>query len=262
MSTAVQPAADITITAPTVEAPMSEAGAVLQIIERAARDPSVDIGKMRELLAMRNEMMAFEAKREYQKAMTAAQTEMRPVAVDASNPQTRSRYATFHALDGALRPIYTRHGFSLSFGTADGAPADHIRLTCQILHDGGHVEVKHLDMPSDGKGAKGGDVMTKTHATGAAVTYGRRYLEGMIFNIAISQDDDGNSASSPDLAQSITADQFRELQQLLEESNSKEADMLKFVKAETVEGMTLAQYAKAKAIMVHKIGLFKQKGAK
>jgi hypothetical protein len=48
-------------------------------------------------------------------------------------------------------------------------------------------------MPSDGKGAKGGDVMTKTHATGAASQYGMRYLLKMIFNVAIGEDDnDGN----------------------------------------------------------------------
>ena len=48
-------------------------------------------------------------------------------------------------------------------------------------------------MPADGKGAKGGDVMTKTHATGAAVSYGMRYLLKMIFNVAVGEDDtDGN----------------------------------------------------------------------
>ena len=46
------------------------------------------------------------------------------------------------------------------------------------------------------KGAKGGDVMTKTHAAGSALTYGQRYLLKMIFNIAIGSDDDGNAASS------------------------------------------------------------------
>lgn len=194
MSTAVK---QLDLPAPQVPQPTSETGAVLAIIERAARDPSVDIGKMRELLAMRNEMMAFEAKREFQAAMNAAQTEMLPVAVNANNPQTKSRYATFEALDGALRPIYTKHGFSLSFGTAEGAPPEHVRITCRVSHRAGHVETPHLDMPADGKGAKGGDVMTKTHATGAAITYGRRYLEGMIFNIAISRDDDGNGAKLP-----------------------------------------------------------------
>src|SRR5690606_15862485 len=52
-------------------------------------------------------------------------------------------------------------------------------------------------MPADGKGAKGGDVMTKTHAAGSAMSYGQRYLLKLIFNVAIGEnDDDGNSAGS------------------------------------------------------------------
>ncbi len=240
--------------------PLSEGAAVLQIIERAARDPSVDIGKMRELLAMRNEMMAQEAKREYNKAMTAAQTEMLPVSVNASNPQTQSRYATFHALDGALRPIYTKHGFSLSFGTAEGAPEDCVRVMCQVSHAAGHVEEKHLDMPADGKGAKGGDVMTKTHATGAALTYGRRYLEGMIFYISIAPDDDGNGASKTNHTL-IDAEQFRELQDLIEKSDSVEEKLLAYVKAESLEKLNITQFNMAVAAM-NKMIAKKKAGAK
>jgi len=48
-------------------------------------------------------------------------------------------------------------------------------------------------MPADGKGAKGGDVMTKTHAAGAAGSYGARYLIKGIFNVAVGDDGlDGN----------------------------------------------------------------------
>jgi hypothetical protein len=48
-------------------------------------------------------------------------------------------------------------------------------------------------MPTDGKGAKGGDVMTKTHAAGAGMQYGMRYLLKGIFNVAIGEEDkDGN----------------------------------------------------------------------
>ena len=54
-------------------------------------------------------------------------------------------------------------------------------------------------MPADGKGAQGRDVMTRTHATGSAVSYGRRYLLLMIFNIAVGgEDDDGNAAGKRD----------------------------------------------------------------
>jgi hypothetical protein len=52
-------------------------------------------------------------------------------------------------------------------------------------------------MPSDGKGAKGGDVMTKTHATGAAMSYGARYLLKFIFNIAVGEEDSDGNVPTP-----------------------------------------------------------------
>jgi hypothetical protein len=61
-------------------------------------------------------------------------------------------------------------------------------------------------MPADGKGARGNDVMTKTHATGAAITYGKRYLLGMIFNLAVTRDDDGNGAGNGDWVDEADAD--------------------------------------------------------
>lgn len=170
----------------------ANAASIMDVISRAASDPSVDVDKLERLLGMAERIGARDAEIAYNDAMSAAQAEMEPVRADASNPQTKSRYASFIALDRALRPIYTRHGFSLSFDTADGAPVDHVRVVCKVSHRAGHSERPHIDMPSDGKGAKGGDVMTKTHATGAAMTYGQRYLLKMIFNIAVGEDDDGN----------------------------------------------------------------------
>lgn len=67
-------------------------------------------------------------------------------------------------------------------------------MICDVCHNGGHVRQYRLLMPADGKGARGGDVMTRTHATGSAVSYGMRYQLRMIFNLAIDQDDDGNAA--------------------------------------------------------------------
>jgi hypothetical protein len=64
-----------------------------------------------------------------------------------------------------------------------------------VTHRDGYAREYHIDMPADGKGAKGGDVMTKTHAVGSAVSYGMRYLLKMIFNVAVGEDDDdGNTA--------------------------------------------------------------------
>lgn len=163
---------------------------LLDVIARAARDPNVDIHKMERLLEMQERVHVRNAEAAFNVAMNAAQKEMRPIAANASNPQTKSRYASYDKLDKALRPIYTEHGFSLSFDEGESPKADHVRVLCYVSHIGGHTRTYHRDMPADGKGAKGGDVMTKTHAAGAAGSYGSRYLLKGIFNVAVGDDDD------------------------------------------------------------------------
>jgi len=176
--------------------PFPNADPMLALVERAARDPNIDVGKMERLLDLAEKVHARNAQTEYDAAMSAAQAEMRPVANDSDNPQTRSRYASYGALDRALRPIYTQHGFSLSFGTRSPAP-DLVTILCRVSHRAGHTERVEIQMPADGKGAKGGDVMTKTHATGSAVSYGMRYILKMVFNVATGEyDDDGNAAGA------------------------------------------------------------------
>jgi hypothetical protein len=151
------------------------AGGLLAVIERAARDPNVDIDKMERLIAVHERVHTRNAEAEFNTAMADAQAEMRPVAADASNPQTKSRYASYAQLDRAIRPIYTNHGFSLSFDEGECDKPDHVRVLCYVAHKGGFSRTYKRDMPADGKGAKGGDVMTKTHAVGAAGSYGSRY---------------------------------------------------------------------------------------
>jgi hypothetical protein len=188
----------VQIEGPVSQVPMlqSEGAAVLGMIERAARDPSVDINKLQQLMEMRERIEARNAEAAFDRALTAAQAGMVRVRTDSNNPQTKSRYASYGALDAAMRPIYTGAGFALSFNTENPAP-EIVRVICRVSHQGGHSRTYQIDMPADGKGAKGGDVMTKTHATGSAVSYGMRYLLKMIFNIAVSdKDDDGNAAAN------------------------------------------------------------------
>jgi hypothetical protein len=185
---------------PAVQQPMpmavatgGEAASLIQIIASAARDPNVDIEKMERLWTMHERMRNRAAEEAFNDAMNKAQGEMGRVSADAVNPQTKSLYATYGKLDAKIRPIYTRHGFSISFNEGEGAPEGHARILAYVSHSAGHTRTYKMDMPADGKGAKGGDVMTKTHATGSAHSYGRRYLLKDIFNIAIGEEDrDGN----------------------------------------------------------------------
>lgn len=220
----------------------AENDAFLAMIERAARDPSVDMDKMERLISMRERMQASAAERAFEDAMAAAQEAMQPIRADANNPSTKSKYASYFALDTAIRPVYTRHGFSLSFDTTDGAPADHVRVVCKVACSG-HRERPRIDMPSDGKGAKGGDVMTKTHATGSAIQYGKRYLLGMIFNIAVSKDDDGNAAGKTDTL--ISVDQVNELREIIEERGGDLAAFCKTGGVEALAEISVRNYAAA-----------------
>lgn len=177
--------------ATTPEQAVTETGPAM--FERLVKDPAIDVEKIERLMALWERGEARKAEAAFNAAMSQAQAEMRSVEADATNPQTRSRYASYVQLDRAIRPIYSRHGFGLSFDTGEGAAAEWIRVLCYVTHASGHARTYHADMPADGKGAKGGDVMTKTHAVGAALSYGARYLLKLIFNVAVGEDDrDGN----------------------------------------------------------------------
>jgi hypothetical protein len=166
-----------------------------QVIAAAASNPQVDVEKMERLWAMHERLASRDSEQAFNDAMMCAQGEMGRISADATNNQTRSKYATYGQLDRHVRPIYTGNGFSISFDTTDGAPEGSLRVLAYVSHKAGHTRTYRADVPSDGKGAKGGDVMTKTHATGSAMSYGMRYLLKMIFNLAVGEDDDdGNGA--------------------------------------------------------------------
>jgi hypothetical protein len=164
------------------------------------------------------------------------------VRTDSNNPQTKSRYASYGALDAAMRPVYTGNGFALSFNTENPAP-EIVRVICRVSHQNGHSRTYQIDMPADGKGAKGGDVMTKTHATGSAVSYGMRYLLKMIFNIAVSdKDDDGNAAGSGD---KIGMDQVQELIRLCEEVDADKEAFCRYFKIEAFPDLPAKDFTRA-----------------
>lgn len=204
---------------------VADSTSLIQVIERAATNPAVDIEKMERLLAMAERLNAKQAEAAFNSAMTQCQSEMRRISADATNPHTDSRYASYGKLDSVLRPIYTQHGFSLTFSDGETTKTENVRVVCLVRHIGGHKEIHWKDMPADGKGAKGGDVMTKTHAAGAAQQYGMRYLLKGIFNVAIGKDD--NDGNEP--LELITEEQMADLECLITEIGANKAGFLKWL---------------------------------
>lgn len=215
---------------------------IMQAIIRAASDPATDIAKVESMMALYERLEAKRAESAFNEAMSAAQTDMRPVTADKDNSQTKSRYASYGALDKAVRPIYTSHGFSLSFDTGESPVAEQVRILCYAAHRDGHSRTYHIDMPADGKGAKGGDVMTKTHAVGAALSYGSRYLLKLIFNVAVGEDDDdGNGASGG----RITEEQAERILELLTKDKADVKRFCAYMKVPSIVELPAKEYTRA-----------------
>lgn len=172
---------------------VSEAAAILSMIERAARDQSVDIDKFERLMTMRERMESRAKEEAFNAAMAAVQNELPAIIKDRANDFTRSKYATLDAIVREAGPIYTRHGFSLSFGTEQSSLPGHYRVTCIVSHVGGFSRPYAADLPADLAGSQGKTTKTAIQAFGSTLSYGRRYLMCLIFNIAVTnEDDDGN----------------------------------------------------------------------
>jgi hypothetical protein len=90
--------------------------------------------------------------------------------------------------------------------------------------------------------------MTKTHATGSAVSYGMRYLLKMIFNIAVSdRDDDGNAAS--DSGATVTQVQLNELIALADEVGADKGAFCKYMGVESFAALPAKNFDRAKSAL-------------
>lgn len=185
--------------------PINDSAALMTAVAQAARDPNVDVDKMERLFAMHEKMQARQSEQAFSDAMKAAQAEMPTVVKDRHNTQTNSDYATLDAINKAITPVYTAHGFSLSYDTEDSPLDGHVRVVCHVLHRDGHSKSYRYDTPMDSAGIGGKVNKTPTHARGSAITYGRRYLVLMIFNLSTGYDDDGNGESGYDSSDWLTA---------------------------------------------------------
>lgn len=223
------------------------ATSLMEVITRAASDPSVDVDKLERLMGLYERIEHSRSEREFSEAMTAAQAEMPQVIRDKDNDQTHSKYARLETLNKAIQPVVTKHGFSMSFGTADSPLQNHYRVTCVVSHTGGHTREYHADVPADTHGPKGQQNKTFTHGFGSAVSYGRRYLTLLIFNVATTEDDDGNGAGGY-----ITQDQARELEQLIKETKTNLSKYLEHIGADCLPNIPLAKFGTAQKALLEK----------
>ncbi len=230
-------------------------GGLLAVIERAARDPNVDIDKMERLYLMQERVLLQEAKASFNGAMSLAQAEMPRIYRNGKNNTTNSTYAEAEQLSKLSAPIITKHGFSLSYGTAESHLPDHYRVTCICAREGYEREYI-LDVPIDNEGMKGAKNKTNTHGFGSAMSYGKRYLKLMIFDIATTDDDGQRAGQTPP----ISVAQYNELLRRMSETETASEDFAEYMKIKDLSELPSGLFNRAIAALAAKAAKNKVKG--
>jgi hypothetical protein len=146
------------------------------------------------LLEQMTKQRDYESRDHFNASLLRIQQAMKPIAKRGEGEKPGQKYALIEDIDAALNPLLAQERMNLTFEPAISEKVNTIVVTA-ILAQGAYERRYPLEMPADGAGPKGGAVMTRTHATGSAMTYAKRYLKNFIFDLQFKQkDDDGNQA--------------------------------------------------------------------
>ena len=143
---------------------------------------------MERMAKLQLDSQRIDAEQEFNEALSQCQAEVKLVGLDSAQDFKGKKWATYKGLDREIRPIYIKHGFSISFSSRESATPGMIVITCTVAR-GLHSRLYELPMDISGLGPKGEGALSKPHAILAASEYGRRCLLKLIFNIVTGDED-------------------------------------------------------------------------
>ena len=229
----------LTVAEPAPVPVVSESAAILSVIERAARDPGVDVDKMERLMAMHERMMARSAKAAYNAALAEVQPKLPAITEKGEinhNGRIISKYALWEDVVQAITPVLAAHGFALSFRL--GREPDRQIIKGILSHRDGHSEETEMSLPLDMSGAK-----NPVQGVGSTVSYGKRYVTQALLNLVSRGEDDDAQGGGRD---TITDEQKAELVALMQETGADTAGFLKYMGVAALDESKAAAFGKAK----------------
>ncbi len=236
-----------------------ETSALISMIERAARDPSVDIDKMERLFQMHERMTATAARVAYDAAFSAMQPELPEIdkrgkiiikekgteKVIQSTP-----YALWDDTNKLIKPILAKHGFGLSFRIAQTEAK--ITTRAVLSHCGGHREETEFSASIDNTGSK-----NNVQGWGSSFSYGKRYTGTAILNITTKgEDDDGKAAGEKTVPEAATLD---EIFKLIDDTGSERPWFLAHYSVETFDDLNGKQRNEIKSNLLTKLAHIRKK---
>lgn len=182
-------------------------GGLLEVIARAASDPSVDIDKLERLIAVQERIEANAAKRTFTEAKIAMRAHLPEITMKGmivikkdGKVLQETPFARFEDLHELVMPILSEYGFDLKF--KNGLSEDgKVRVTTILCHRDGHEDETHFDLPHDSSGSK-----NPVQAVGSSTKYGMRYGTISILNLRVVGDDDDGVSAVPETVVAKKAD--------------------------------------------------------
>ena len=200
---------------------------------------ALDVDKMQRLLDFSLQVEAEQARRAFEAAFERAQARLAEIDIPKlTEGANSSRFAKTEVICRVLDPILVDEGFAWSFDDEDSSEAGQVKVVL-VLTAGGHTERRSMLSPLwDGRGPKGGGVMTPLQAAGARNTYTERRLRMRVFGLHLVDDDtDGSSGGS---TETITTDQAADLRATIQDVGANEQRLLQTYGVERLEELTVA----------------------
>ena len=234
--------------APSVGAPDPNLALFLQ----AARDPGIDVAKLKELMAMWRENEKDRREQAFLDARARAKGEIPPIIktrlVDYPHRDGRGRttykYEELADIAVVVDPILAKYGLSYAHRTTQAN--GRIKVTCTLAHAEGHSEDYSLDGVEDTSGQK-----SANQAIMSTVTFLQRGTLKNALGLAAGHDDDGQGVADEGSAL-IDGDQLVQVQELLQETQSDLSIFFDTLGATGFSDMTVRQWRRGVALLEEK----------
>ena len=243
--------------APRDDSPSAPANSVMDFVAQAVRDPSIDVAKLEALLRMQREVMADDAKAQFNQAFIRLQSRLPRIKrngvleypVDKNKPDGAKRkiasFAKWEDIDTVIRPLLDEEGFALSFNTAPRTgEGGGLLVTATLRHAAGHATETTIPVPLDTSGGK-----NNIQGYGSALSYGKRYTATAALNIITEgEDDDGVRGGM----RFVTAEQVADIKALVTETKTDELRFLEFFALSDLANMPAELFPAARNMLLEK----------
>ncbi len=214
---------------------------MMALIERVVLTPDIPLERLEMVIGMRAERDAAAAEKDFAAAFAKMQAALPVIpklgAIKNRDGKVQSTYPRWEDVNAAVRQPLADNSFSMSFDRRK--ENDKIWIGCIVTHARGHSRRVEIDLPRDDSGSK-----NAVQGEGSTVSYGQRYSSKLLLNWVSEGTEDDNGARAGTVG-AVSAEQYVELRDKIEESGIAEAVVLDAHKCQSLEQFPAAAFGEA-----------------